>query len=526
MKRRDFIRNTSLGVALPSLFTGFNLKAFASTQGLEGLDTYDTDRVMVIIQLFGGNDGLNMVIPLDQYEGLASVRSNIMLPESSVLTLNGITETGLHPAMTGLQSLFNENRLGIVQSVGYPQPNFSHFRATDIWTSGSDSDEVIAHGWAGRYLKYEYPNYPIGYPNATMPDPLAIQIGGTINMGLISPTGTMASVVTNTNAGLNLGVNMDPVPADYAGSELEFLRNMAEQADVYSTNINAAASRVTTHVPYPTPTNSLAEQLKLVVKMIKGGLKTRIYWVQMGGFDTHATQVDESDHTTGYHAGLLKRVSDAIKVFMDDLEFHSVGDRVTGLVFSEFGRRIVSNGSSGTDHGAAGPLFTFGNKVQGSVVGANVEVTPNMNVGSNIPYQNDFRSVYASFLKQWFCVNDEGLNSILFRQFQELPIIESGVGCPLTDIHETNKKAGLNLVEAYPNPFTSSTTLKYYSYGGYLRLELMDLTGRVIQVLKEEEHAVGVGEFYFNTDHLPAGTYYVRYQNGVQQQVKTLMKVR
>ena len=155
MKRRDFIRHTApAGIVFPALINGFTFKAFAESPLVSALTQAptETDHVLVIVQLNGGNDGLNMVIPIDQYDNLTNARSNIIIPRNKILKLNGTSFTGLHPSMKGLQTMFNDEKLKIVQSVGYPQPNFSHFRATDIWLSASDSNQTINSGWAGRYL--------------------------------------------------------------------------------------------------------------------------------------------------------------------------------------------------------------------------------------------------------------------------------------------------------------------------------------------------------------------------------------
>ena len=180
MRRRDFLRNSVPAAALlPAVVDGYSVRAFTGQSPLlQALmdPTIDTDHVLVIIQLSGGNDGLNMVIPISNYADYYQARSNVAIAENRILRLEGQAGTGLHPAMTGLQTLYNEGMLNVVQAVGYPQPNFSHFRATDIWMSGSASDEVVNTGWVGRYLNTEYPNYPEGYPNSTMEDPLAIQI--------------------------------------------------------------------------------------------------------------------------------------------------------------------------------------------------------------------------------------------------------------------------------------------------------------------------------------------------------------
>src|SRR6056300_453170 len=174
MKRRDFLKRVAPMSMLPFAINGQPIRAYGNILGAEAEDFVDTDNVLVLVQLNGGNDGLNTVIPLDQYLNLTAARPDVIIPENKVLKLDGVTATGLHPAMSKMRNMFNDDKLHILQSVGYPNQNYSHFRSTDIWMSGSDSDELLNSGWTGRYLNYEYPNYPAEYPNPEMPDPLAI----------------------------------------------------------------------------------------------------------------------------------------------------------------------------------------------------------------------------------------------------------------------------------------------------------------------------------------------------------------
>ncbi|HOZ69532.1 MAG TPA: DUF1501 domain-containing protein, partial [Chitinophagaceae bacterium] len=332
MKRKDFLLNALPAAALlPEVINGYSVKAFDQqsplVQALMRGQTV-TDHVLVIVQLSGGNDGLNMVIPVADYSKYYNARTNIAIPENRVLPIAGVSGTGLHPSMTGLQTLFTEGKAKLVQAVGYPQPNFSHFRATDIWMSASNSNQEVYSGWAGRYLNYEFPDFPTGYPSTTMPDPLAIQIGSTTTLTTQGPTANMGMSITNPTNFYNL-VNgtTDPVPSTPAGKELKYIRQVNQQTQKYSTVIKNAANSITQQGTYPTG-NSLADQLKIVARLIAGGLKTRVYMVSFGGFDTHSVQVGATDTTTGNHATLLQRVSDAIKAFQDDLKFQNVEDRV------------------------------------------------------------------------------------------------------------------------------------------------------------------------------------------------------
>jgi uncharacterized protein (DUF1501 family) len=525
MKRKDFLRNTIPAAILPSLVDGMSFKVLGDNPIMAAmLNAYvETDRVLVIIQLNGGNDGLNMVIPLDQYSNYFNARSNIAIPQNRVLSLSGTAATGLHSSMTGLQSMYNEGKVRLVHSAGYPNPNFSHFRATDIWMTASDSNVELTSGWAGRYLNDQYPNYPVGYPNTQMPDPLGIQIGSSTSLTFQGPSVNQGISITSATNFYNLinGVQ-DPAPATPAGDALKYVRLVAQQSNQYSTRIVAAANAVPTQGVYPT-NNSLADQLKIVARLIKGGLKTRVYMVSLGGFDTHSIQTN-TDTTTGTHATLMQRLSDAIKAFQDDIKNLGVEDRVLGMTFSEFGRRVKSNGSVGTDHGAAAPLFMFGKKVNPGITGVNPTIPANATVNDNVVMQYDFRSIYASVLQDWFCVDNTTLQTIMLQNFQKLPVLapDACSGITAVDYRET----GVTLIKNYPNPFTETTTISFTTKGGHTLVQIMDALGRVIRTPIDREYSSGTYQTTFDSYGLPPGVYYMRFQNGVAQQVKAMLKVR
>jgi uncharacterized protein (DUF1501 family) len=522
MKRRDFIRKTvPAGVLLPSLVNGFSFRAFgANSPVIQSMlnPVTETDHVLVIIQLNGGNDGLNMVVPVENFSNYVNARSNIYIPENKLMPLNG--KVGLHPAMSGLHAMYDSGLVKVIQSVGYPQPNFSHFRATDIWMSASDSDQVVNSGWAGRYLTYEYPNFPAGFPNSTMADPLAIQIGSSTSLTLQGPVINMGMSISSATNFYNLlnGV-ADPAPNTPAGKELTYVRLVAQQTQQYSAVIKNAALKVTKQVTYPT-NNSLADQLKIVARLISGGLKTRIYMVNYGGFDTHSLQVNSNDATTGAHANLLKNVSDAIKAFQDDLQMQGSDNRVVGMTFSEFGRRIKSNGSTGTDHGSAAPSFVFGKNVLGGVLGDTPIIPANATVNDNVPFQYDFRSVYATVLSNWLCVNDADLQQIMLKNFQVLPLVNAAACKKVVNL------SGEQLVSNYPNPFTSSTIITFKTAGGHTLIQVMDTTGKVIANLTDQVYTAGTYTVVFDGSQLPTGVFYARLQNMATQQVRPMLKVR
>jgi hypothetical protein len=523
MERRNFIRN-GLVVLAPTMIGGNPIHILQDHPLLDTalLATSNTDKVLVIVQLSGGNDGLNTVIPISDYSNYNNARSNIAIPENKVLKLTGNNATGIHPSMTALQNLFSDGKLNIVQSVGYPQPSFSHFRATDIWMSGADSNEYLNTGWTGRFLDYAYPGYPDAYPSPENPDPLAIQIGSLTNLTCQGPSVNMALSVSDPSSFYNLidGTNQS-VANTNAGFELSFLRGIAKQTNLYTARIKSAAARVTQQVAYPN--DNLSSQLKIVAKLIKGGLQTKVYIVNYGGFDTHAGQVVASDTTTGTHANLLKSLSEAISAFQSDLKGLEIEDRVIGMTYSEFGRRIKSNASGGTDHGSAAPLFLFGKNVRGGVFGSNPTIPTSATVNDNIPYQYDFRTVYNTILQNWFCVSDTGQKQIFSKQYPILPLINASV-CGISDKDSTFAKDAL--IYNYPNPFTNFTKIEFKTKGGQTLLQLLDGSGTVLRVLVEATYNyAGMNSYNLYSNGLMPGVYYIRLQNEEKVFVKSIVKI-
>lgn len=427
MNRRKFLTTTT-SLALPIALNGFGINALARNSvlvnSLLATNAASADRILVIININGGNDGLNMVIPVDQYSAYNSLRSNIAIPQNNVLALAGNSATGLHPAMTGLRDLYNEGKLTIIHSAGYPNPDQSHQRSGDIWMTGVASDQYADTGWAGRYLDNRFPGYPENYPSAAMEDPLALQIGYLTSTTLLGPVQSMGVAINDPNSFYTLVGSSTTAPPDYlpccdAGDKIAHIRQQQTLAVGYAGQIKSAYDAGATLATYPTAgQNSLADQLKIVARLIHGGLKTKVYFVSIGGFDTHSAQVDTTDNTIGAHATLLGKVSSGIKVFQDDLGLQGTSDKVIGMTFSEFGRRANSNNSKGTDHGMGAPMFVFGKNVTHSTIGVNPDLS-NLIVGSdgsrNIPYQIDFRRVYTDLLNDWFGAGIAKTNTLLFK---------------------------------------------------------------------------------------------------------------
>jgi hypothetical protein len=306
-----------------------------------------------------------------------------------------------------------------------------------------------------------------------------------------------------------------------SGYELSFLRGVAKQTNLYTARIKAASDSVTQQVTYPN--NSLASQLKIVARLIKGGLQTKLYMVNYGGFDTHSGQVVASDTTTGTHANLLKVLSDAIAAFQSDMSGLEIEDRVIGMTYSEFGRRIQSNASGGTDHGSAAPLFLFGKNVRGGVFGNNPTIPASVTVNDNIPYQYDFRTVYNSILQNWFCVNETGQTEVLTKAYPTLPLINASV-CGVNDPASTFAKD--TLIYNYPNPFSSQTKIEFKTKAGHTLLQLLDGSGSVIKLLVEATYNyAGMNSYILYGSGLMPGVYYIRMQNQEKVYVKAIIKM-
>jgi uncharacterized protein (DUF1501 family) len=505
MKRRTFLRNTGLAAALASFqHQGYALNPMARVPFLRALAEggNSNDRVLVLIELNGGNDGLNTFLPLDQYDNLAINRPHVLIPQNLTLSLNGTTTNAMHPSMTAMRNMFNEGLMSVVQNVGYPNQDYSHFRSMDIWMSASDSDQYLETGWMGRYLQNMHPGFPDGYPNTDYPDPLAIQIGAVVSLALMGNTAPMGMGILDPTAFYQFVNDIpEPAPNSYYGNELEYVRLVAQQAQVYYNSVKNAAENGQNLANYPSG-NSLADQLKIVAQLVSGGLKTPIYIVSMFGYDTHSEQVDDTfGHDEGMHADLLRTLSEAVGAFQQDLELLGIDDRVAGMTFSEFGRTISSNASIGTDHGAAAPLFVFGKNVIPGIIGDNPVIPEDPQLSYDVPMQHDFRSVYASALKDWFGIANP--EAVLGQEFPILPIFKAGA----SGTQVIRPEDALE-VSNYPNPFHGGTTFTFTSDGGHVIITLLDAGGRVMQTVAEGNYPAGTHRVTFNRNDLRAGHYF------------------
>jgi uncharacterized protein (DUF1501 family) len=441
MKRNEFVKISVLSGAATmlgkSMVHATNLLDSPFLQQV-ALGFNSCNRVLVIIQLTGGNDGLNCIIPIDRYSTLAAARPGIVPPQSQILSLNNNATTGMHPSMPELRNLYNDNKVNIVQGVSYSNPNFSHFRSTDIMQSGSNSTQVLTTGWMGRYLLQDNPGFPSGYPNTDMPDPLAIQIGSSLPLTLQGSSINVGYNVSNPQDLINIiNETTDAAPNNDYGRELSFIRLMKDQSNAYATTIRDAYNASTT-LSTQYADEDLANQLKIVARLVKGGLRTPVYIVNHpDSFDTHDGQVVAGNYNQGRHPVAMAKLSKAIAAFQNDLELMQVDEKVCGMTFSEFGRNIKGNGSFGTDHGTAAPVIFFGTKVRGGMVGTSPVLPANPTADDHVPMQYDYRQLYSSVLQKWLCMSATDTTTTLLDTYNTLPIFNTDIVLPIQLVNFT-----------------------------------------------------------------------------------------
>jgi uncharacterized protein (DUF1501 family) len=407
LSRRQFLRTSSL-VALGSTVPAFVARtaAEAPVSGRPGA----RDTVLVVVQLTGGNDGLNTVIPFRD-ASYAQYRPTLKQPAALVHRLND--DIGLHPAMNGLADLFQDRALCVVQGVGYPNPSQSHFRSMDVWHAASTADN-LPEGWIGRALRSIPGAASFHLANTNESAPLALT-GAPVRVPSITSLEDFQLRVESANAAdqqrqRSLIEGAAALPAA-RGSLLDFVRQTSVNTYATSRRLGDVGRNYQPRVSYPN--TALANHLKLAAQLIDSGLGARLFYVSIDGFDTHANQANA-------HANLLRQVSDAISAFFRDTAARGHRDRILTMTFSEFGRRVRENGSQGTDHGAAAPMFLVGGRVSAGLAGRHPSLT-DLDAG-NLRFHTDFRQVYAAILDRWLGVSSR---QVLGSEFRHADVIRS-----------------------------------------------------------------------------------------------------
>ncbi len=512
MKRRKFIKNLGMiyGAGVTSLsLGGLPVKAFASpflnVQSIDG-------KILIILQLKGGNDGLNTLVPYED-DRYYLKRPNLAIPKENVLTLN--STLGFHPSMQAMKNMFEEGNLAIIQNVGYEDQDRSHFRSTDIWLTASDADVYLHDGWIGRTLLRAYPDFP-----ATVPEhPMAVELGAVQSLLLESQLGSLGVTFEDPWTFYQLvegtSVDNDPVPNTLAGEELKFLRQVAAQSVQYAEVVKNSAEAGQNAVEYPD--TWLGWQMQVIANLISGQLNTPVFIASHWGFDTHANQADE-------HATLLQDFSESVSAFMSDMKAQGLSDKIVLMTISEFGRRVAENGSRGTDHGAAAPLFVFGDSVNGGIYGDNPDLI-HLDFNDDLFYQFDFRQIYATVLRSHLQMGHTETINILQREFDLLGFLDAPLG--LRDAFPITYELSQN----YPNPFNPSTKIKFsIPKAGKVKLTVYDVLGRKVAELANGYYQRGTYAVDFNANaqgrKLASGVYIYRIEAGTFSKSRKMMLVK
>ncbi|MBK7233403.1 MAG: DUF1501 domain-containing protein [Saprospiraceae bacterium] len=518
MKRRTFLQ-ASAAASIPVMINGIPVQAVARQSFLDFVSP-ENDKILVLIQLTGGNDGLNMVLPLDQYSALSVHREKILINENLGLKLRD--DLAIHPSMTGAKYLYDEGKLKLIQSVGYPNQNRSHFRSTDIWTTGSPANVNITDGWLGRYYLENHNSFPYGYPNPDNPDPLALTIGSQVSQTCQGPIANFSMAINNpaTMNLLPISEFAENIPSSNYGNELRYIMTALQQTNDYTDVIKMANEKAGGTIP--NTGNALLDRMNVVAQLIKGGLKTKVYVVSMGGFDTHANQCDPDDHEIGTHADLLASLAGAMEGFQKALEASGQAKRVLSMTFSEFGRRIKANDSTGTDHGSAAPLMLFGECIDGGILGDNPTIGASVTNDEGVAMQYDFRSIYATILRDWFGLSQSDVARLMYEDFQKLPLISGA--CTISDVEDAYRDYQLEL-QTTPNPATDYTTISFKTKDEYVRISLYDSIGSELKTIFAGKINEGNHQINLDISNLPVGNYVIRIAGKSAQKTKILSKI-
>jgi len=499
--RRDFLSASGLLGAGSLLLGGLPVRAFQPTPLLAAMAANwdDNDHILVLIRLDGGNDGLNTVIKRGSSE-YYNLRPTLGIPDNKLWALS--TAYGMPQETNSLQSLWTEGMMKVIFNVGYPDPNYSHFRSSDIIASSSDRNEVVQTGWVGRFLEHEYAAFLEAPPSV----PPALQIGVQTNLLFTAEEANMALAVSSPQEFYQIAqtgqlYETASLGASNRDRELAYVRQTANAAFRYAETIRQAFDTGKNDATYPTG-NSLSAPMSIIARVIKGNMGTRIFLVDIGDFDTHVNQMNN-------HLNLLNQLSSAVRAFYDDLAYGNSGleKKALTMTFSEFGRTIYENGSRGTDHGAGTHTLLFGGAIGNGFVGDYQDLS-NPDPVVDPVFSVDFRDVYASVLQDWLGNPPELVDFVLGKPHPTIGGLLPATPPALGD----NGKAAL--LGHNPHPSLPGTfEIKYsLTHGSALRLQLLDKAGHVLRTFISDFAPKGSHTFLFRPAqwYVPPGVYQYR----------------
>jgi len=512
--RRQFLQGLGLAAAGSSFgFGASTVKAYSASPLLQALARSGTDRILVLVQLSGGNDGLNTIVPYSDPE-YYRIRPTIAISETDILPISN--DVGFHPRLSSFDTMYKDGLMQVLQGVGYSEPTLSHFASTDVWMTGGTPSDFGTTGWLGRYLDHAHPEFL----SETPAYPLALQLGNGAPLLFQGPVSRMGIAFPNLGLLKQFALNgslFDEAfaPENEFGSELSFVRSVANHSFQFGDAIQAASDTGSNLVEYPS-TTGLSGNLAITARLIRGRLGSHIYHLNLGGFDTHSNQLTR-------HESLMQQLSDALGAFMSDLKADGWDKEVLVMTFSEFGRRIYQNGSGGTDHGTSAPLFMFGGGVLGGLIGARPSLTQ-LEPGGNMSHSIDFRGLYGSVLKDWFGLSETEVQSLINGSYDPVQVINASYA---TQVETASVPLPLTYLSNYPNPFQGQTTIELgLDSVQPVRIDVFDITGKMVNTLQNKTLAEGRHQLQFDAGALPSGTYFVRVSTSAGQRTLKVSLVR
>lgn len=545
MKRRNFIKLSATASAIS--LTPIELQAAIKQLFPTIICPEFSNRKLVLINLAGGNDGLNTIIPLNQYDQYSQLRPTIKIPKTGSnsyinldSTLAANQQVGLNPALGGFKSLYDEGWLRILQSVGYPSQNKSHFKSTDLYLTGNDGNGLqngYDSGWIGRFMEKFYADkIDDAYP-------LAVEIGsnktslgfhGEQEHGLaLNITGQDPAGFYSVLNGLG-GVPPQNIPSSDYGKELEFIKNTDALSNQYAQAISNSFNNGKNDVEYPN--TDISNQLKTVAKLISGDLETKIYMVRISGFDTHNAQVQGEGDVTGKHFDLLTKISEGINAFFKDLKQQNLSEDVVGLTFSEFGRKAAENGNFGTDHGQIAPMFVFGEPISGGVSGINPDLSEA--TGDNNyqlkTVQHDYRQTIGTLLQDFIGASDSIIDETFFNHSINESFTKLKINELVKDsfIISENCRNGIDDTvetpsdekewQVFPNPFRDTIYLSNIEDQNEVEYEIFSFSGVFIQ---HKKVTMNDDKLPLSLKNLSSGAYLLKIKVGDKKETHKIIKI-
>lgn len=506
MKRRNFIKLSATASA--AALMPFDLKAVLESDEIKNCDF--SNRKLILINLDGGNDGLNTLVPLNQYEIYANARPTIKVPETGLnkyINLDyGLAENqqvGLHPVLTEFKELYDAGKMLVLQGVGYPSANKSHFASSDMMMTGNDGngwENGKDSGWIGRYMENMYADelgedYPFAVQMGNVKNSLGFhgEHEHGMNMNITNQDASGFYSVINGLGGeapTNILNNTD------FGIELDYIIETDKLANIYANSISNSFNSGSNAEVYPN--TDLSDQLKTVSRMIKGGLQTKIFMVRLKGFDTHANQLETGgDDVLGRHHSLLEELSGAVGAFMKDASSNGLEDEVVAVTYSEFGRKVAENGNLGTDHGEIAPMFVFGNTIEGGMTGLNpdlMEASRNNNWQIET-VQYDYRAVFGTLLKDWMGGSNTIIDKTFFDNTNDASFNDSTIEGMVKTSFKIDDECSIGIKDesllenselswfASPNPFTDTVTLISENDAEIIFVQVYSQNGQLVKAI-------------------------------------------